>query len=230
MSRVSNRSALQADLFSFPDLSSAQDPGSVEPLLEQAGFPELIGIDEAGRGPLAGPVIAAAVRLPETHTLSGLNDSKKLSEAQRERLFHEIKDQAVSFGIAAATVAEIDTLNILQATFVAMKRALRIAEASCESTGQPHALLLIDGPHKIPLTRSQLALVRGDGRSASIAAASILAKVTRDRWMQRATRHFPNYGFERHKGYGTQAHLEALNLHGPCPIHRQSFRGVKPSR
>ena len=157
----------------------------------------LCGVDEAGRGPLAGPVCAAAVMLPPGLEIPGLNDSKKLSEKKREALYDTIIAQALSCGIAFATVEEIEEYNILGATFLAMNRAGIAVQSRC--------------------------IVGGDGKCADIAAASVLAKVTRDRYMRRMAETYPQYGFEKHKGYGTAAHYAAIRAHGPCPIHRPSF-------
>ena len=174
------------------------------------------GVDEAGRGPLAGPVCAAAVIFPEGTVIEGLNDSKKLTEKQRELLFDEICDKALTFGVAFATVEEIERLNILEAAFLAMNRAIG------ELDPQP-ALALIDGNRSKGITVPALAVVKGDAKCGSIAAASILAKVTRDRYMREMAETYPRYGFEKHKGYGTKAHYAALREFGPCEIHRPSF-------
>ena len=174
------------------------------------------GVDEAGRGPLAGPVCAAAVILPQETVIEGLNDSKKLSEKRRELLFDEICEKALTFGIAFATVEEIERLNILEATLLAMNRAI------AELEPQP-ALALIDGNRSKEITVPALAVVKGDAKCGSIAAASILAKVTRDRYMREMAETYPQYGFEKHKGYGTKAHYAALREFGPCEIHRPSF-------
>ena len=181
------------------------------------GFSLICGVDEAGRGPLAGPVCAAAVILPPDLELEGLNDSKKLSEKRREALYPLICEQALAYGIAFASEQEIDELNILQATFLAMRRAV-------EQLGQKPDLALVDGNREpdfgdIPVRT----IIKGDSRSANIAAASILAKVTRDRFMLEQDAVYPQYGFAVHKGYGTQKHYAALREFGPCPIHRRSF-------
>ena len=181
-----------------------------------AGVSPFAGVDEAGRGPLAGPVCAAAVILPPTLRLVGLDDSKKLTEEKREALFESICSEAVSFGIAFATVEEIEELNILKAAMLAMSRALMLLSPV-------PALALIDG-NRAPETATRcLTVVGGDGQCASIAAASILAKVSRDRLMRELAAAYPLYGFERHKGYGTAAHYAAIRAHGPCPAHRPSF-------
>ncbi len=181
------------------------------------GFATLAGVDEAGRGPLAGPVTAAAVILPAGVTIPGLNDSKKLTEKKRDGLFDVIKEIALAYSIASATVEEIEELNILGATFLAMRRAV-------EGLSITPDMVLIDG-NQTPrgLTLPSRTVVKGDSRSASIAAASILAKVTRDRYMLEQDKLYPVYGFAGHKGYGTKAHYEALEAHGLSPIHRPSF-------
>ncbi len=176
------------------------------------------GIDEAGRGPLAGPVYAAAVILPGDWEPEGLNDSKKLTPRRREQLFDEITARASAYGIAFATEKEIDEVNILQATFLAMRRAL-------ERLPVVPDLALVDGNRDPGLGIPTRCEVRGDGRYACIAAASVLAKVSRDRVMAEYDAAYPQYGFLRHKGYGTKEHCEALRAFGPCPIHRQSFLG-----
>lgn len=183
----------------------------------EEGFFRICGVDEAGRGPLAGPVCAAAVILPPDLEIEGLNDSKKLSEKRREALYPVICEQALAYGIAFASEREIDEINILQATFLAMRRAV-------EQLGQKPDLALVDGNREpdfgdIPVRT----IIKGDSRSANIAAASILAKVTRDRFMLEQDAVYPQYGFAVHKGYGTQKHYAALREFGPCPIHRRSF-------
>ena len=174
------------------------------------------GVDEAGRGPLAGPVCAAAVILPADVEIPGLNDSKKLSEKKREALYDVICESAISFGIAFATVEEIEALNIKRAAYLAMERAIQ------ELDPVP-ALALVDGNDKIELPIPSIKVVHGDALCASIAAASILAKVTRDRYMLDLAEQFPQYGFEKHKGYGTAVHYAALREHGPCEVHRPTF-------
>ena len=174
------------------------------------------GVDEAGRGPLAGPVCAAAVILPEDARLPGLNDSKRLSAPKREELFALICEQALSFGIAFASVEEIETLNIKGATYLAMDRAIEALEP------RP-VLALVDGNDKNSLSVPAIKVVKGDSLCASIAAASILAKVTRDRFMLSLDEQYPQYGFAAHKGYGTRAHYEALRQYGPSPVHRPSY-------
>jgi ribonuclease HII len=174
------------------------------------------GVDEAGRGPLAGPVCAAAVILSPETRIEGLNDSKQLSEKKREALYDVICEKALSFGVAFASVEEIETLNIKGATYLAMDRAI------AELDPAP-SLALVDGNDKNTLAIPAIKVVKGDQRCASIAAASILAKVSRDRWMDEMDAIYPQYGFLRHKGYPTKAHYDALAQFGPCPIHRRSF-------
>ncbi len=174
------------------------------------------GVDEAGRGPLAGPVCAAAVILPADLRIPGLNDSKKLTAKRREEIFDILCDRAVSFGIAFATVEEIETLNIKGATYLAMERAI------AELDPAP-VLALVDGNDKNTLTIPSVKVVGGDSLCASIAAASVLAKVTRDRYMLSQDELYPQYGFASHKGYGTKAHYAALREYGPSPIHRPSY-------
>ena len=176
----------------------------------------LCGVDEAGRGPLAGPVCAAAVMLPPGLVIPGLNDSKKLSENKREALYDTIISQALSYGIAFATVEEIEEHNILGATFLAMNRAI------AQLSPQP-VLALIDGNRNTGIAVPSRCIVGGDGKCADIAAASVLAKVTRDRYMRRMAETYPQYGFEKHKGYGTKAHYAAVDEFGLCEIHRKSF-------
>ena len=176
----------------------------------------ICGVDEAGRGPLAGPVCAAAVILPLHIQLPGLNDSKKLSDKQRRSLFPLIKEQALAYGISLVDQAQIDSINILQATFLAMKQA--IAQLAIKPE-----IALVDGNRAIDFGVRVQTVVHGDSLSASIAAASILAKVTRDDLMLEMAEKFPQYGFDIHKGYGTKAHYAALEKYGPCEIHRMTF-------
>lgn len=187
-----------------------------EKLAIARGYKSVCGVDEAGRGPLAGPVYAAAVILPLDCRIEGLNDSKKLSEKKREELFDEITQKAVSFSVARAEVEEIEKLNILQATFLAMKRAVSGLNVRAD-------IALIDGNAKPGLDIAETTLVKGDARCPSIAAASILAKVSRDRYMLEKDKEFPEYGFFRHKGYGTKLHYEMIEKYGISPIHRRSF-------
>lgn len=188
--------------------------------LRTGGRHPVAGVDEAGRGPLAGPVVAAAVILPERADLSGLNDSKKLTPRKREALAAQIKEAALAWAVGLSTVEEINRDNIHQASLSAMRRAVAALQVA-------PVHLLVDGFRITQLTVPQTPLVGGDGLSASIAAASILAKVERDRIMDAYHEVYPAYGFHRHKGYGTQEHLNALASYGPCPIHRAGFRPVK---
>ena len=180
------------------------------------GIKLICGVDEAGRGPLAGPVCAAAVILPPNTDIPGLNDSKKLTDKRRRELFPVIKEQAIAYGIGFASHEEIDQINILQATYLAMERALAQLSVKPE-------LALIDGNRAKDFGLPVETVVKGDSRSASIAAASILAKVSRDDLMEQAAVDYPQYQFEIHKGYGTKAHYAALTEHGPSPIHRMTF-------
>ena len=180
------------------------------------GFHVICGVDEAGRGPLAGPVCAAAVILPPHIRIPGLNDSKKLSDKKRRELFPVICEQALAYGIGMATEQEIDEINILQATFLAMQRAMDGLQVRPD-------LALIDGNRQKDFGLPVKTVVKGDSLSANIAAASVLAKVTRDDLMIRQATEFPEYGFEIHKGYGTKAHYAALEQYGPSPIHRMTF-------
>ena len=183
----------------------------------EQGFELICGVDEAGRGPLAGPVCAAAVILPPDLEIEGLNDSKKLTEKKRDALYDIITEKAVAYGIAMATEQEIDEINILQATFLAMRRAV-------EQLSVRPSFVLVDGNREPDLGDLPLkTVVKGDSLSANIAAASILAKVTRDRYMVQMDARYPEYGFGVHKGYGTQKHYEALREYDACPIHRRSF-------
>ena len=180
------------------------------------GFSLICGVDEAGRGPLAGPVCAAAVILPRGLEIDGLNDSKKLTEKKREALYDPIREKAIAYGIAFATVEEIEELNILNATFLAMNRAI-------EQLNPVPELALIDGNRSTGIRFPSRCVVKGDARCADIAAASVLAKVTRDRYMLEMAGKYPEYHFEQHKGYGTKLHYDALREYGPSPIHRMSF-------
>ncbi|KRI00243.1 ribonuclease HII [Curvibacter sp. PAE-UM] len=179
----------------------------------------IAGVDEAGRGPLAGPVVAAAVILDELNPIAGLADSKKLTAARREKLYDEIRAKALCCSIAEASVEEIDTLNILQATLLAMRRAV-------EGLRLKPAKVLVDGNRLPVLDVLAEAIVKGDATVPAISAASILAKVHRDRWCAEYDREFPQYGFAAHKGYGTAEHLAALRAHGACPQHRKTFAPV----
>ena len=176
----------------------------------------ICGVDEAGRGPLAGPVYAAAVILPAHLEIPGLDDSKKLTDKRRRELMPIIQEQAIAYGIGFATEQEVDELNILQATFLAMERAIRQLEGKAD-------FALIDGNREKDFGLPVMTVVKGDSRSANIAAASILAKVSRDDYMEKMAEQYPQYGFEVHKGYGTKAHYDALRAHGHCPLHRVTF-------
>lgn len=180
------------------------------------GFTAVCGIDEAGRGPLAGPVVAAAVILPAGIELPGVNDSKKITEKKREVLFDFVKEHALAYGIGQASEQEIDEINILQATFLAMRRAV-------EALDIPADFALVDGNRIQGLDIPAETVIGGDGKVLSIAAASILAKVTRDRYMREMAQTYPEYGFEKHKGYGTKAHYAAIEQYGICPLHRRTF-------
>ena len=192
------------DMFHYENLQKAQ------------GFQLVCGVDEAGRGPLAGPVCAAAVILPENVNIPGLNESKKLSDKRRREMFPLIKEQAVAYSIAFATEEEIDSINILQATFLTMQRAIDGLQVKAD-------FALIDGNREKNFGLPVKTIVGGDGLSASIAAASILAKVTRDDYMLELAKKYPQYKFDIHKGYGTKAHYEALSQFGPCKAHRITF-------
>ena len=184
------------------------------------GYQKIAGIDEAGRGPLAGPVVSAAVILPPAFSVAGVIDSKKLSAKKRVQLYQEIYSQAVSVGIGIIDPVEIDRINILQASLLAMSMATNNLRP------QP-GCLLIDGPFRIPSLLPQKPIAKGDSLSVSIAAASIVAKVTRDQLMERYHEYYPQFDFSRHKGYPTRAHKEAIRKFGYCPIHRRTFKGVK---
>ena len=192
------------------------DLWELENEIYDSGVSLICGVDEAGRGPLAGPVCAAAVILPRNIEIVGLNDSKKLSEKSREKLYDEICEKAMSFGMAFASVEEIEELNILNAAMLAMNRAIAQLEPQPE-------LALIDGNRSSAIEINSRCVIKGDAKCADIAAASILAKVTRDRYMLEMAEKYPEYHFERHKGYGTKLHYEALREYGPCEIHRPSF-------
>lgn len=195
---------------------SLENMWQIEDSYYSQGYEVICGVDEAGRGPLAGPVCAAAVILPKHLDIPGLTDSKKLTDKKRRELFPLIQDQAVAYGIGLASQEEIDEINILQATFLAMERALAQLQV------RPN-LALIDGNREREFGVPVQTVVKGDSLSASIAAASVLAKVTRDDLMMELAQQYPQYGFEIHKGYGTKAHYEALRQYGASPIHRKSF-------
>lgn len=181
-----------------------------------SGFEFVCGIDEAGRGPLAGPVYAAAVILPKGHIVEGVNDSKKISEKKRDLLFDKIIDECVCYSVGTASEQEIDEINILQATFLAMRRAVAGLEIKPD-------IALVDGNKKPGLDIAEQTIVKGDSKSANIAAASIIAKVSRDRYMLEMAEKYPQYQFEKHKGYGTKLHYEMLEKYGISPIHRKTF-------
>ena len=183
------------------------------------GYQAVAGVDEAGRGPLAGPVVAAAVLLAPDSKFNGLDDSKKLSPKIREKFFLIIKEQALSYGIGIVDVEKIEKINILQASLLAMKHAV-------ENLSLKPDLLLIDGNQPIATDIKQWTIVKGDSLSQSIAAASVLAKVTRDKLMEQYHEQFPRYAFNKHKGYGTRLHRDLIKKYGPCPIHRRTFKGV----
>lgn len=195
---------------------SGQDMWSIENSWFEKGIRVICGVDEAGRGPLAGPVCAAAVILPPNMEIPGLNDSKKLSDKKRRELYPIIKEQAIAYGIAFVDHEKIDEINVLQATYMAMGQA--IAQLSVKPE-----LALIDGNRAADFGVSTETVVHGDSLSASIAAASVLAKVSRDDYMLEMAKEYPQYGFEIHKGYGTKAHYAAITEHGTSPIHRMSF-------
>lgn len=195
---------------------SQVDLWQIERSYFEKGVQIICGVDEAGRGPLAGPVCAAAVILPEGLEIPGLNDSKKLTDKRRRELAPIIQQQALAYGIAFASHEEIDAINILQATFLAMERAMGQLKIHPE-------LALIDGNRQKDFGINVETVVKGDSRSANIAAASVLAKVTRDNYMEAMALEYPGYGFEIHKGYGTKAHYDALRQLGPSPIHRMTF-------
>ncbi len=188
--------------------------------LHKKGYPIVVGVDEAGRGPLAGPVVAGAVFLPADVDYSVFKDSKKLSHKKREKLFATIKEQHIPYGVGLCSPEEIDDINILQASLLAMQRAVLDLSVKAD-------YLLIDGKFTIDMVLPQEALIKGEDKSASIAAASIVAKVTRDELMVAYDAEYPQYNFAGHKGYPTKAHKALIGEYGVCPIHRRSFRGVK---
>ncbi len=189
------------------------------------GYRQIAGIDEAGRGPLAGPVVSAAVILPENFSGQGITDSKKLSEKKRRTLFPYIKKHAICIATGIASHHEIDQINILQASLLSMKRSVENLSQTPDFIIPD--FLLIDGKFTIEMNIDQSAIVKGDSKSISIAAASIIAKVTRDGIMKKLHKEYPLYNFIQHKGYPTKAHKEAILKYGPCPVHRQTFKGVK---
>ena len=195
-------------------------PHSFERGAISRGYRLVAGVDEAGRGPLAGPVVAGAVILPEGFLIEGLADSKTLSQPQRERLYALVMENAVAVGVGMADPAQIDRVNILQATLLAMRGAVAAMAPAPD-------FLLIDGLNTIDWPGPQQAIVKGDALSHSISAASVVAKVTRDRIMEKLAAEYPMYGFAQHKGYGSREHREAIKKHGPCPAHRMTFKGVR---
>lgn len=198
------------------ELQRLIDMQSFEREAKGNGYNLIAGLDEAGRGPLMGPVVASSVILPENCVIEGLNDSKKLSEQKREELFAIIQEKAISIGVGLATHNEIDEINILNATKLAMGRAIDDMDSNPD-------FLLIDAVELADIDIKQLSLIKGDSRSLSIAAASVIAKVTRDRIVSDLSNKYPGYGFEQHKGYGTSAHYKAIEKLGVSPIHRRSF-------
>lgn len=200
-------------------ISLEQEPWVLDEALRQKGLSPLAGVDEAGRGPLAGPVVAAAVVFPPGTRINGLKDSKLLRPSQRASLFEEIQQAALCWGVGIVEAPEIDRINIAEATRRAMEKAVS------ELDPQPLALLL-DGTIKIRHPAFQFTMIKGDQKSHSISAASVIAKVTRDQLMVRYHEQYPQYGFRKHKGYGTREHLEAIRSYGMCPIHRRSFRNT----
>lgn len=207
---------MNLELFDLPEIS----PLFFELQARRGGFFSVAGVDEAGRGPLAGPVVAAAVILPESFDLPGLTDSKQLSAKKRDRLFPLIRAQAIAVGVGVVSAEEIDRINILQATLRAMTLAVRRLRT-------PADYLLIDGINTLSLALPQQALKKGDLRSLSISAASVIAKVVRDRMMTTYDRRYPGYGLAKHKGYGSAEHLAAIARLGPSPLHRKTFGGVR---
>lgn len=212
-------SSLFAGLCGDP-LNEDFDPIYFEKKLRLQGVTLIAGIDEAGRGPLAGPVVAAAVILPEHFDLPGLTDSKKLTAKKREQLFVPIRQQALAVGVGFVHADEVDEINILQATLKSMCQAVSRLKVEPQH-------LLIDGISPVPLRLAQQTIKKGDSRSLSIAAASVIAKVVRDRMMVVYDRQYPQYGFAGHKGYGSAKHRALIAEHGPCPLHRKSFAGVR---
>ena len=213
------RSEKNLPLFPETEISSAPDPFFHESVARKIGYGLIAGIDEAGRGPLAGPVVAAAVIIPFGEGLPGVRDSKKMTEKARERAFSLIHQRAIAVSIGVVSPRFIDEHNILRAALEAMKRAVLSLEPVPD-------FLLVDGLHPVSVPIPQKCLKKGDQLSKSISAASVIAKVYRDRIMRSHHQSFPAYGFSRNKGYGTRQHLAAIQRYGPCPIHRRSFKGV----
>lgn len=208
-------------LFSEDLIRGSSDPLYHESMVREKGYELIAGVDEVGRGPLAGPVVAAAVIIPKDISLQGIKDSKKMTEKAREKAFALINQSALSIGVGVVSHRFIDELNILNASLEAMKQAVLSLEPAPD-------YILVDGIHKIPLFMPQTCIKKGDQLSLSISAASIIAKVYRDNIMRSYHDIFPEYGFNKNKGYGTSLHIKALNKHGPCLIHRLTFRRVKP--
>ena len=215
MRRTENLKLFPDDLSQCP-----QDPFYHETEARNSGYRLIAGVDEAGRGPLAGPVVAAAVMIPEGRRFSGVKDSKKMTARARFEAFHRIKGGALTFGIGVVPVSYIEEFNILNASLEAMLRAVQVLDPQPE-------MILVDGIHTVPTSIKQKCLKKGDQVSRSISAASVLAKVYRDRIMAAYHHMYPEYGFDKNKGYGTRQHLEALKEHGPCPVHRLTFKGVR---
>ena len=207
----------------FAELGRLADLDRIDSELRRRGYRRVAGVDEAGRGPLAGPVVAAAVILPPGCVLPGLDDSKKLQPEVRERLVREIRACAIAVGVGSVEAAEIDCNDILRASLAAMRQAVESLDPSAEA-------LIVDAVRVPGVRLPQVPVIGGDGLSACVAAASIVAKTHRDRLCEALARRYPVYGFERHKGYGTPEHWEALRRFGPCPEHRLSYRGVVPDR
>jgi ribonuclease HII len=215
---------LKISVHNLPPLTEGNKPSVRNPFFHEtkarkAGFDLIAGVDEAGRGPLAGPVAAAAVILPQGVTLPGVRDSKQLTEKAREEASSVIRQMALAVSIGVVSHHFIDEFNILQASLEAMKRAVLSLDPAAD-------YLLVDGIHAVPIPIPQMSLKKGDQRSLSISAASVMAKVYRDRIMRFYDERFPEYGFRENKGYGTQKHLAALRRHGPCPVHRMTFKRV----
>lgn len=211
--------------FSPPDSSKPTDTFFFERSLYRQGYARVAGVDEAGRGPLAGPVVAACVILPRNDCeYSSYKDSKLLTPNRRAVLFDILRNNGSLIGVGLSDPREIEEINILQASLLAMKRAMAACVAG--NNGSPPDYLLVDGGFQVPAPVSQLTLVKGESKSASIAAASIIAKVTRDRLMADGHRQYPQYGFLHHQGYSTKEHRQAIGRYGPCPLHRRTFRGV----
>jgi ribonuclease HII len=202
-----------------------EDTSFFERQLHDQGYSVVAGLDEVGRGPLAGPVVAACVILPPNSICSIFKDSKSINSSRREQLSATLTAIGAIVGIGSAGPREIEQINILQAALLAMQRALE--DCTLKNEGRSPHYLLVDGTYRVPATIPQRTLIKGESKSASIAAASIAAKVVRDRLMADAHRLYPQYGFHRHQGYPTKAHRQAINQHGPCPFHRRTFRGVR---